>query len=36
MGALLSPPDPLSMILVAAPMLLLFEVALVIDKLFSD
>jgi sec-independent protein translocase protein TatC len=36
MGALLSPPDPLSMILVAAPMLLLFEVALLIDKLFGD
>ena len=35
MGALLSPPDPLSMILVAAPMLLLFEVALLIDKIFS-
>jgi Sec-independent protein secretion pathway component TatC len=33
LGATLSPPDPLSMFLVAGPMLLLFEVALVLDRL---
>ncbi len=32
-GALLSPPDPLSMFLVAAPMAILFECALVVDRL---
>lgn len=34
-GAFLSPPDPLSMFLVSAPILLLFEVALLVDRLFS-
>lgn len=32
-GALLSPPDPLSMILVSAPIIILFEVALLIDTI---
>ena len=32
-GATLSPPDPLSMFLVAGPMLILFEVALLFDRL---
>lgn len=31
LGAILTPPDPLSMVLVAAPMVLLLEVALLID-----
>ena len=30
-GAMLSPPDPLSLALIAAPMIVLFEVALVLD-----
>ncbi len=34
-GAILSPPDPLSMILVAAPMLVLFELALLFDRILS-
>ena len=33
LGALLSPPDPLSMLLVAAPMLILFEAALLVDRI---
>ena len=32
-GALLSPPDPLSMILVSAPIIILFEFALLIDTI---
>jgi Sec-independent protein secretion pathway component TatC len=34
-GAMLSPPDPLSMFLVAGPMLILFEFALIIDRIFD-
>ena len=34
-GALLSPPDPLSLFLVGGPVLVLLEVALVIDRLTS-
>ena len=34
-GSFLSPPDPLSMFLVAAPILILFEAALLLDRLFS-
>jgi Sec-independent protein secretion pathway component TatC len=30
-GALFSPPDPLSLFLVAVPIILLFEIALIID-----
>ena len=33
-GALLSPPDPLSLFLVAMPVIVLFEVALLLDRLF--
>ena len=33
LGALLSPPDPLSLGLVAAPMIVLFELSLIIDRL---
>ena len=33
LGALISPPDPVSMFLVAGPMLLLLEVALVVDRI---
>jgi sec-independent protein translocase protein TatC len=32
-GAMLSPPDPLSLFLVGGPMLVLLEVALVVDRL---
>lgn len=32
-GALLSPPDPLSLFLVALPVILLFEVALILDRI---
>jgi len=32
-GAMLSPPDPLSLGLIAAPMIILFELALIIDAL---
>ncbi len=32
-GAMLSPPDPVSMLLVSAPMIILFEVAIFADKL---
>ena len=35
-GALLSPPDPLSMFLVAGPMIVLFEVALLIDAIIPQ
>jgi sec-independent protein translocase protein TatC len=35
LGALLSPPDPLSMFLVGGPIILLLEVALVFDKIMS-
>jgi sec-independent protein translocase protein TatC len=34
-GAMLSPPDPLSMLLVAGPMLILFELALILDRFIS-
>jgi sec-independent protein translocase protein TatC len=34
-GAILSPPDPISMFLVGGPIVLLLEVALLIDKLFT-
>jgi sec-independent protein translocase protein TatC len=33
MGALFSPPDPLSLFLVAVPIILLFEIALIIDTI---
>jgi len=33
LGALISPPDPVSMFLVAGPMLLLLEIALIVDKM---
>ena len=33
LGAFLSPPDPVSLFLVAMPVVLLFEVAIVIDRL---
>ena len=32
-GALISPPDPLSLFLVGGPMLILLEVSLVVDKI---
>jgi sec-independent protein translocase protein TatC len=32
-GAMLSPPDPLSLFLVGGPMLILLEIALVVDRL---
>ena len=35
-GAMLSPPDPLSLALIAAPMIVLFEVALLIDALIPQ
>ncbi|MDG1525377.1 MAG: twin-arginine translocase subunit TatC [Candidatus Thalassarchaeaceae archaeon] len=35
-GAMLSPPDPLSLALIAAPMVVLFEVALVIDAIIPQ
>ena len=35
LGAVLSPPDPISMFLVGGPIVLLLEVALLIDKLFA-
>ena len=35
-GAMISPPDPLSLGLIAAPMILLFEVALLIDALIPQ
>ena len=35
-GALLSPPDPLSMLLVAGPMVILFEFALLLDQLLPS
>ena len=34
-GAMLSPPDPLSMFLVAGPMLILFELSLIIDRILN-
>ena len=34
-GAILSPPDPLSMFLVAGPMLILFEFSLIIDRVLN-
>ena len=36
MGALFSPPDPLSLFLVAVPVILLFEIALVIDTITRE
>ena len=36
MGALFSPPDPLSLFLVAIPVILLFEIALVIDTITRE
>ena len=35
-GAMLSPPDPLSLGLIAAPMIVLFEVALIIDSIIPQ
>ena len=35
LGAFLSPPDPLSLFLVAMPVIVLFELALLYDKIFS-
>ena len=35
LGAFLSPPDPLSLFLVAMPVVVLFELAIVVDKLFN-
>ena len=35
LGAVLSPPDPISMFLVGGPIVLLLEVALMIDKIFT-
>jgi Sec-independent protein secretion pathway component TatC len=35
-AAVLSPPDPLSLALVAAPMIILFELALVVDSLIPE
>ena len=35
-GALISPPDPISLFLVGGPMLVLLELALIYDKAFSD
>ena len=35
-GAMLSPPDPISLGLVAAPMIVLFEVALIIDTIIPQ
>ncbi|MCH1592046.1 MAG: twin-arginine translocase subunit TatC, partial [Candidatus Thalassarchaeaceae archaeon] len=32
-GAFLSPPDPLSMFLVAGPVLILLEMALIVDRI---
>jgi Sec-independent protein secretion pathway component TatC len=34
-GAILSPPDPISMFLVGGPIVLLLEIALLIDKIFT-
>ena len=36
MGALFSPPDPLSLFLVAVPVILLFEIALIIDTITRE
>ena len=36
LGALISPPDPLSLFLVGGPMLILIEISLLIDKVFSE
>lgn len=35
-GALISPPDPLSLFLVGGPMLILLEISLIIDKIISS
>ena len=35
-GAMLSPPDPLSLALIAAPMIVLFEIALLIDAIIPQ
>ena len=35
-GAMLSPPDPLSLALIAAPMIVLFEVALLLDAIIPQ
>ena len=35
-GAMLSPPDPLSLALIAAPMIVLFEFALLIDTIIPQ
>jgi Sec-independent protein secretion pathway component TatC len=32
LGAFMSPPDPLSLFLVAMPIIVLFEVAMVVDR----
>ena len=36
LGALISPPDPLSLFLVGGPMLILIEIYLIIDRLFLN
>ncbi|RAH16525.1 MAG: hypothetical protein CMB56_000315 [Methanobacteriota archaeon] len=36
LGAFLSPPDPLSLVLVAAPMIILFEISLFFHKVFHQ
>ena len=35
LGALLSPPDPVSLLLVALPMIILFEISVLADRVFS-
>jgi Sec-independent protein secretion pathway component TatC len=35
LGALISPPDPISLFLVGGPMLVLFELTLVYDRAFA-
>ena len=35
LGALLSPPDPLSMLLVSAPVVILFELAMLVDRVMG-
>ena len=35
LGAFLSPPDPVSLFLVAMPVVVLFEIALILDKLLN-
>ena len=35
LGALLSPPDPFSMLLVSAPIVILFELAMLVDRVMG-